>query len=331
MQPLMLSINFSECRDLRDLARAVGFEPAAIEQFVETDDQSVYYGTQLIPKRGRKRRGQFRKIHKPRQDLRLLQKIIGTSISAVVTPSLPEYVQGFVKDRSIVSNAKIHLAQRCLLHADIENFFDSITLEKVESVFVSLGCNPGVTAIAAKLCTLNGSLPQGSCSSPVIANLTCRHLDADLYALASAHNCKYSRYADDITISGDITPDTSAVERILINNGFSIRDGRCRIESRGQHQYVTGLTIFDEERPRVPRAIKRRMRLELHYLKRFGIEGHFTHLEIDGGVGFLSFQRLRGWVHFVNSVEPQLAKKFYEALDEIDNLPDGDESYPDYD
>jgi RNA-directed DNA polymerase len=330
MRPLILSIKFSECRDLRDLARAVGFEPSAIEQFVDTANQSVFYGTQLIPKRGRKRRGQFRTIHKPRQDLRLLQKIIGTSISAVVTPSLPKYVQGFVKGRSIVSNAGIHLAQRCLLHADIENFFDSITLEKVESVFASLGCNPEVTAILAKLCTLNGSLPQGSCSSPVIANLTCRHLDADLYALASAHSCKYSRYADDITISGDITPDSGAVERIIASNGFSIRDGCCRIESRGRHQYVTGLTIFDEERPRVSRAIKRYMRLELHYLKRFGVEGHFTHLGIDGGVGFLSLQRLRGWVHFINSVEPKLAKKFYEDLDEIASFPDEGENYYDF-
>jgi RNA-directed DNA polymerase len=258
----MLSIKISELRNLQDLATALGCETTAIEQFTRANDQSVFYTTLRIPKRGHKRRGQFRTVHKPRQDLRLLQKILGNSISFAVSDWLPEYVQGFVKGRSIVTNARIHLAQRSLLHADVENFFDSIKIEKVTGVFDSLGCSPEIASIAAKVCTLNGSLPQGSCSSPVIANLTCRHLEADLYALASVHKCRYSRYADDITISGDTTPDPSAIERIFQRNGFSIRDGCCRVELRGRHQYVTGLTIFDSTTPRIARAIKRRMRLE---------------------------------------------------------------------
>lgn len=195
--------------------------------------------------------------------------------------SFPEYVQGFVQKRSIVSNARTHLGQKTLLHADIENFFDSISFEQVLEAFQTLGFREPVGGTLARVCTLNSRLPQGSSASPIIANSVCRHMDTDLNTLAAATRSKFSRYADDITFSGDDVPDEKQVKTVLNRYGFSLREDRCRTQRRGKSQYVTGLTISDPASPRVGRKLKRRLKLELHYAGRYGIEGHIDRVHQD--------------------------------------------------
>src|SRR5438034_755250 len=80
-------------------------------------------------------------------------------------------------------------------------------LKKILSPGAAGGLPPaGRLAVAAalltKLCTHDGSLPQGAPTSPRLSNLVNHRLDARLFALARKRNVAYSRYADDITISG---------------------------------------------------------------------------------------------------------------------------------
>jgi hypothetical protein len=53
----------------------------------------------------------------------------------------------------------------------------------------------------AQIACLNGILPQGAPSSPVITNMICVPLDNALMHLAKKAGCVYTRYADDITFS----------------------------------------------------------------------------------------------------------------------------------
>ena len=46
-------------------------------------------------------------------------------------------------------------------------------------------------------------LPQGACTSPAITNALCRRLDRRLVGLVRRHDFTYTRYADDLTFSGD--------------------------------------------------------------------------------------------------------------------------------
>ena len=225
-------------------------------------------------------------------------------------------MQGFVSKRSIVTNARLHLAQKHLLHADIDAFFDSITLEQVHDAFVSLGCLAPVATTLARLCTLRGTLPQGSSASPIVANLVCRLLDADLQTLAAAHGCKYSRYADDITISGDQLPPEARVGELLAQHGFTLRDGKCRTQHRGRNQYVTGLTVFDSVSPRISRRAKRRLRLELYFAERFGLASHLSRSG-GGSSERVALNRLGGWISFMFSVESVAATRFYEQWKRI--------------
>jgi len=305
---------FREIRHLDDLAQRLGCESKIIRTFVDAESQLEFYDELRIPKR--RRGGMFRTVYRVNEaQLMQMHKTIAGTVSSVAV--FPECVHGFVRRRSIVTNAKKHLGQRLLLHADIKNFFESITLDQVCSAFVSLGCRSEVAWILGRLCTLNGFLPQGVHSSPVLSNLVCRYLDADLMQLAAAHGCVYTRYADDITLSGDMIPEPSNVENILHSHGFHLRDGKCRIQRRGYSQFVTGLSVADPQRPRCSRKEKKRLRLILHYASRYGLEGHLReargHRNTDPDT---LYWKLTGKLRFMRYVEPQVAERMELLLEE---------------
>ena len=300
-------MQFSAIRNIEDLAKNLGTSVNDIRRFIDTADQGQFYERKRIPKKGRKRRGQFRTVYKAQQDLRVIQKTISTAITSQV--AFPEYVQGFVHKRSIVTNARMHLSQKLLLHADIRDFFESINTSQVAKSFESLGCQKEVAGVFSKLCTLNGFLPQGSSASPVLANLVCQYLDIDLKTLADTHKCRFSRYGDDITFSGDSLPPPESVEVLLNKHGYELRDGKCRIQRRGRSQYVTGLTIFDDEMPRISRRIKKRLRLELYYAERFGLTDHLDRVHWQKSQ-YAKIKQMNGWISFLYSVEPDRAVAF---------------------
>src|SRR5437016_4133648 len=134
----MPSVPLSQIDTLAGLARVIGCTADDLREIASKDDQRYLYTRLRIPKKSSKRRGQFRTVYKADQRLGLIQKNIATWIAEHV--EFPDYVQGFVQKRSIVSNARIHLGQPTLLHADIKDFFDSITLDQVDGALQTLGC-----------------------------------------------------------------------------------------------------------------------------------------------------------------------------------------------
>jgi len=296
----MAAIRFSDLRHMSDLAAAVNTTVDDVARFSHPEEQAQFYTLIRLPKKGKRRKGEFRTVYKVAQGLRVVHKQIAEAIAACTT--FGEHVQGFVSHRSIVTNAAVHLGQRTLLHADIHHFFESVTVAQVERAFQSLGCVPAVASELARICTLDGRLPEGSSASPILANLVVGHLDNDLKTLAQAQGCRYTRYADDITFSGDAVPESEQVAAILSQHGFALRGGACRLQHKGRAQYVTGLTIADARAPRVPRVAKRRLRLELYYAARFGLASHMEHAHVPTTPS-VENKRLGGWISYMSSVE----------------------------
>jgi retron-type reverse transcriptase len=111
-------------------------------------------------------------------------------------------------------------------------------------------------------------LPQGSPTSPALANLAAFGVDRRLAGLAARFGATYTRYADDLTLSGDRTLIRKAggivavVEAIAADEGFRVNDAKTRVRSRAQRQLVTGLVV--NERPNVKRVDYDRLRAVLH-------------------------------------------------------------------
>lgn len=310
-------IRFDQLRNHKHIVSVWGIAPEDLDIIAATADQSTHYQMMRIPKSGNKNRGKYRTVFRPAWGvLHQVQKNLARDIGDSVP--FPECVQGFVARRSAVSNARIHVGARVVLHADIKDFFDAITIEQVTQAFIRLGCDLTIAQMLAKICTLNGRLPQGASTSPVVANLVCLGLDTDLTRLASQIQARYSRYADDLTWSGDTVPDIATIRQIVETYGFALREDKVRTQWRGKSQYVTGLSIADPSGPRVPKRMKRQLRLQLYYATKYSVAGHQERTGNDWHPMQLR-QHWRGWIDYINSVpaDRTVAERLRRQLDAL--------------
>lgn len=230
-------------------------------------------------------------------------------------------VHGFVKGKNIATNAKVHLGKRNLLNLDITKFFESITKDRVALAFSELGFEQEISLALSEITTLSGNLVQGFHTSPVIANLVANQMDIEIDDHCKAHDSIYTRYADDISISSDTElPSYSSIVDIISKHGFVVNESKSKFFKRGQKQFVTGLSIFDDKYPRIPKRIKKRIRQELYYIRKFGLSAHETKRKKDGvlqGSGkSTTMNRIKGWIDFIYSIEPEFAKIMYEDYNE---------------
>ncbi len=77
----------------------------------------------------KKKSGAERNIHAPVNGLKSLQKTLSLILQCVYEPN--ENVMGFVKNRSVVNNAKLHLGSKYVYNIDLKDFFPSIDQARV--------------------------------------------------------------------------------------------------------------------------------------------------------------------------------------------------------
>jgi RNA-directed DNA polymerase len=300
----------SKLKTLSDVALMFQINDALLGEYVSSENQAGYFRAIEVPKKNPRRSSEFRTVYWARKQWLRQGHYAVTQV--VTKRRLREVVHGYVATRSPVTNARQHLAARVVLHADVENFFDSVTVVQVRQAFASLGAKATVAEILARFCTIDGFLRQGTRCAPALANLVCRHLDGDLADLAADAGATYTRYADDLTFSGDAVPSAEAIATLVESHGFHLRRG-CITQLRGRCQVVTGLTIGHTDKPRVTRRVKRRIRLMMHYVARFGLEAHLKHAS-NRGHGHSRENSLRGLIAYLKSVEPALAMKYVSLL-----------------
>lgn len=191
-----------------------------------------------------KRSGGVREINSPRTFLKVFQWWILDAIlyNSEVSPS----VHGFVPYKSFISNAREHIGARHVLNLDVKDFFPSITEAHTASVFERLGYSEEVSSGLAKLTTLNGILPQGAPTSPMIANLLLADFDNWLAEYACQFGFNYTRYADDLTISSSSAIPKELVDHIAFRLGthaMKLNSEKTRFMGANARKEVTGLVL----------------------------------------------------------------------------------------
>jgi hypothetical protein len=143
--------------------------------------------------------GKTRLIRAPDRRLKIIQQRLAVSLNQIYRRRNP--VHGFVNDRSVKTNAEAHGSRQYVVNLDLQDFFPSITENRIKGLLRSLGINDRVSEIVARLTCYDAFLPQGAPTSPVLSNMICYRLDTELLREAKAARAIYTRYADDITFS----------------------------------------------------------------------------------------------------------------------------------
>jgi len=256
-----------------------------------------HYRTFKIPKR----RGGFREINAPYPALLECQQWINSNILSKVNTHSSAH--GFQKNKSIITNASAHLAQRCLLKADIKDFFPSITMPMVIRVFRRLGYTLNISIYLSKLCTLDNCLPQGAATSPSLSNIVSFGMDIRLSALANSYGINYTRYADDMAFSGYYIPHNiiTIINSIIRDFKFILNPEKTSLSVGNSKKIVTGLSV-NSESLKIPRAYKRKLRQEIHYIRKYGYASHAMKKKIRNP---FYIDSLNGKIRFWLSIEPE--------------------------
>lgn len=260
----------------------------------------------------KKRSGGFREIKAPYPSLLYMQNWIYREI--LLKCKVNATAHGFVKKRSILTNANVHKGQTHLLKMDLKDFFPSIPINWVVKVFKDIGYTNDVAFCLASICCLNDVLPQGAPTSPMLSNIVASFMDRRLYKLCQKYGYKYTRYADDIAISGSfISPSfIEVVSSVIENCGFDVNKKKTRLYGEKGNKIITGISLANNEM-RVPRDYRRGLEQEIYYILKYGYDAHVKRNKIRKS-NYL--QSVIGKLNFWLMVEPQneMAKKGYEYL-----------------
>ncbi|GFZ73584.1 Uncharacterized protein ALO70_03693 [Pseudomonas amygdali pv. eriobotryae] len=281
----------------------------------------------------------FRTICVPSPMLLRVQRYIHEHI-LVHLPVHPASI-AYNPGRMMVVDVAVHCECKWLIKVDIKNYFEAIPEQVVYRVFRAAGYPALISFEMARLCTrvplpfakerpfnfqpnrserysiasyskrLQGSLPQGSPSSPLLANLCSRLLDERIEALALRHGLIYTRYADDVALSsmdsnfgrGRAKHVIRKLYAIMRDCGFAPNLAKTVVVPPGGRKVLLGLYV-DTDRPRLSREFRYNLEQHLHFCLHpdVGAVAHSKHRGFDAVLGFRN--HVRGLVAYAVQVDP---------------------------
>ncbi len=285
-----------------------------------------------------KREG-VRVLEVPRARLKALQRRVLHGLLARVP--VHEAAFGFVPGRGVLDHAREHVGQAVVMRFDLRDFFGSVRASRVHALFATLGYSTTVSRALTALLTSRvpepflgrwldeglidrehaarlrvAHLPQGAPTSPALANLCAFNLDLRLAALARACGARYSRYADDLVISGSsgLAARRAQIETLVgaaaREEGFALQHRKTRCATRAGAQRVCGLVVND--RPNLPRVEFDRLKATLH---RCVVDGPST----QNRAAVADWRgHLIGRVSWAAQVNPRKAERLSALLARID-------------
>jgi len=244
-----------------DLMRIISTAPARYKQYT-------------IPKRN----GGVRTIAQPSRELKALQRyVLQSKLSQF---PVHDAATGYVKGRNIFQNADAHRNNAVILKLDFTDFFPNVKVgdwnrfilrkqpQFIESSDAILYRN---ILFWGQRSTVPRCLSIGAPTSPALSNILLYDFDVAMSQVANAASVTYTRYADDITISGasiesirGVEGDLRRILRAMKSPALTLNDQKRGIYLRGQRRMVTGLIVTPVGSVSIGRERKRLLSAMMH-------------------------------------------------------------------
>ena len=283
-------------RELSSLEQDLGVSAKTL--YAVSNNISKHYRKAKLPKEN----GGYRNLSVPDEVLKIIQRRIADVL--LIHMPVSRYAKAYRFGSSTLRNAKHHVGKQVVLKLDILHFFDSIRYSTVkDKVFPEEIYAEPLRILLTMLCYHKDTLPQGAPSSPAITNIILYEFDELIGQWCRDRGIVYTRYCDDMTFSGDFDPaEVIRFVRLELKKlGFLLNEQKNRIQRPGQQQSVTGIVV--NEKLSIPSDYRRKLRQELYYCRKFGIQEHLqkTGLEIPEDIYRM---QLLGKVNYVLQLHP---------------------------
>lgn len=252
----------------------------------------------------KKKNGNEREISEPLPSLKEIQTWILDNI--LINMEISSYAKAYIKGRSIKENARFHRRQKKVLTLDIENFFGNLSPWMVYRKFLDIGYKEEVAIILTNLCCLDGCLPQGAPTSALLSNIVLHDLDIVIAGYTFPKKIRFTRYADDMTFSGDFNEREviSFVRKQLKPYSLKINNAKTRVRCQGQQQEVTGIIV--NQKMQISKRTRKNIRQAMYYIKKYGLESHLNYIDENHQNYLLHLLGIINFALFVNPNDKEL-------------------------
>jgi len=170
-------------------------------------------------------------------------------------------------------------------------------------------------------------LPQGASTSPKLANLFARKLDKEIIEALNSNfyefQLKFTRYSDDIVISGNLGNEDKCKEviekvtQIIQNNKLKVNKKKTKIFSPRTTKKITGINIVNGEL-KPSKKIINYVKTSLYYIKKYSLEEHLEKMNSNYSYDIETYkEHLLGKIFFIRFVNKDLGQKFLDEYEEL--------------
>jgi len=296
-------------------------------ELIGTEDKSTLYRSFKIPKRS----GGLRQINAPEGELMTALRELKFILEQKLYANYHTTAFAYIKGRSTIDAVKRHQKNksRWFLKLDFHDFFGSTTLEfvmkQMETIFPFneiLKSERGRAAIksALSLCFLNGGLPQGTPISPTLTNLMMIPFDHQLAKAMREHtpHICYTRYADDLLLSSDLSFKWTEVQQQVIdllkqiNAPFQLNTSKTRYGSSAGRNWNLGVMLNKDNEITIGHSKKKLLKAMLYNFMNDYTNNRIWNLE--------DVQVLNGQISYYKMVEKENIEQILNTYSNKFNL-----------
>jgi len=221
---------------------------------------------------------------------------------------------------TLIQAVEPHAKSRAFFQTDLERFFDSITIQLIRKVLVEN--QTPVTDLQhhlehiLTLLTIDGKLPIGFSTSPILSNACLLSFDQRLAQISHDRGWIYTRYADDIMLSSqdrsDLSDAGTVIEECLaveIGGGFNLNPAKSKLTTIGRKVKHLGLVILPSGDVAIDRHVRNRIESWIHFYLRDRAKLLRIFEETPNQGMEEGLERLCGLVSYAHSADPGYLEK----------------------
>lgn len=224
------------------------------------------------------------------------------------------------KGATLVQAVEPHANSRAFFQTDLERFFDSITTPLVRKVLMESATPvadlPDHLEHILGLLTIDGKLPIGYSTSPIVSNACLLPFDRRMIQISQDRGWIYTRYADDIMLSTQERANLSDAEAVIedclaseLGDEFNLNPAKSKLTTVGRKVKLLGLVILPTGAIAIDRDVRNRIEAWIHFylsdrarLLRIFEETYSQGME-EG------LERLSGLISYAHAADPAYLEK----------------------
>ena len=259
-----------------------------------------------------------RSVYRPNKKLKAYLVFLNTFVFEYL-PINERVVYSYRKGVNPHEVAFPHAHNRAFFQTDIENFFGNIGRALVKSTIVSHKDKIPISDLCSYIerildfTTIDDALPIGFPTSPPISNACLTPFDDEFENYCLSSDLVYTRYADDIFVSGKYRGDLNIVEQELnkllachFDGNMRLNQEKRKLTTVGRKTKMLGMVILPNGRVTIDMEVKKKVEVLLHF---FIHHRRDKFLDLSDGDLDAGVQKLSGYINYINTADgPYLEK-----------------------